>query len=48
MDERALVSYRHENDNDDEARFVQYADDPVPVWAVDVQPYEEELLVDEC
>jgi hypothetical protein len=48
MNERALVSYRHQNDDEDTIRFVGFADETVPVWAADVQPYEEELLVEEA
>lgn len=35
-----MVSYRH-RDGDAGVRFVQYAKDPVPIWAVDVQPFVE-------
>jgi hypothetical protein len=51
-EDRELVSYRHSGGNCDphdkrDVRFVQYADDPLPEWAVDVTPYEE-VLQDEC
>lgn len=39
MSQEAQVSYRHP---DGQARFVQYAHDPLPVWAVDVQPHQPE------
>jgi hypothetical protein len=40
------VSYKHENGGDD-IRFVQYAKDRLPNWAVDVQaaPTDRETFV---
>ena len=32
------VSYAHENGRDSNIRFRQYEKDPLPPWAVDVQP----------
>jgi hypothetical protein len=37
VDPEPQVSYAHQ-DNPSGARFKQYAKDPVPPWAVDVQP----------
>lgn len=37
-DNEPQVSYRHKN-GDVSTRFVQYAKDPVPAWAVDVQSH---------
>ena len=44
-DDKELIRYRHKDDNSKNApRFIQYADVPVPVWAADVEPYEEKLI----
>lgn len=39
---RKMVSYGHRENPTAVERFVQYEDDPLPEWAVDVRPYEEE------
>jgi len=47
FDDRELVSYRHAASNapaDEDIRYIQYADAPLPEWAVDVEPYEEKLV----
>jgi hypothetical protein len=48
-EDRELVSYRFGDVPRDEreVRFVDFADTPLPDWAVDVQPYEEDVQ-DEC
>jgi hypothetical protein len=48
-EDRELVSYRHADSAGDErdVRFVDLADTPLPDWAVDVEPYEEDVQ-DEC
>jgi hypothetical protein len=48
-EDRKLVSYRFGDVPRDEreVRFVDFADTPLPDWAVDVQPYEEDVQ-DEC
>lgn len=45
--ERRLISYRHKDDKKNAVRYRQYADDPIPAWAADVQPAEEEEVLDE-
>jgi hypothetical protein len=40
-----LVSYRHANSaaDDRDVRFIDLADTPLPEWAIDVKPYEEDV-----
>ena len=38
--DRKMVKYRHINDKSNMNWFNQYADDPIPEWATDVQDYQ--------
>ncbi len=37
-----MVSYRHSASVDNSVRFVQFAQDRIPGWAIDLQFYEDE------
>lgn len=39
-----MISYRHKNalPGERDVRFIQYAKDEVPSWAIDIQPYVED------
>lgn len=39
--QRPMVSYAHRRAPKSKERFVQYANDPLPAWAVDVRPHLE-------
>lgn len=41
MKSEPMVHYAHESEPEG-VRFKQYAKDPLPPWAVDVQPYTQE------
>lgn len=38
MEDKDMVSYAHQGDPKG-YRFCQYKKDPLPIWAVDAQPY---------
>jgi len=38
----SLISHRHYNAPKNKFQFVQSDDEPIPFWAVNVQPYRQE------